>query len=118
MSDYLEKERRETDALKREALRLGIEIHRKPGWWWEDIDSFGGSREDWELIRDEFEYLTEVGKAGARRQIKEELNKLKEESRKDIAWQRQETQWKITIAGVIIGWLLGIAGILIAIFRK
>jgi hypothetical protein len=40
MSDRLAKERRETDALLREALRLGIEIPRNPGWWWEDVDNF------------------------------------------------------------------------------
>lgn len=118
MNETLAKERKETDEILREALRLGIEIQGKSDWWWEDMDNFGGSIDDWEYVKDDFTYLTEIGKAGARRQIREELNKLKEEMRKDIAWQRQETQWKLTIVGLIIGWLLGTLGILIALFRK
>jgi hypothetical protein len=118
MSDRLARERKETDALLSEALRLGVEIPRNPGWWWEDVDNFGGSLQDWEFVRDDYTYLTEIGKSGARRQIREELNKLKEEMRKDIAWQRQETQWKLTIVGLIIGWLLGALGILIAVLRR
>ena len=68
-----------------------------------------------DLIGNEFEYLTEFGKAGTKRLIREEQNKLKEEARKDVLWQRQNTQWKLTIAGVIIGWILGISGIVIAL---
>lgn len=117
MSHHLAKERKETDEILHEALRLGIEIKGKPGWWWQDVDNYGGTPDDWEYVKDDLTYLTETGKAGARRQIREELNKIKEESRKDIAWQRQEKQWKLTIAGVILGWVLGIAGILIAIFK-
>ena len=51
MSDRLANERRETDQLEREALRLGIEIPRNPSWWWEDVDNFGGSLEQWEYER-------------------------------------------------------------------
>jgi|GEM_PF-6040267 len=29
--------------------------------------------------------------------------------------ERQDIQWKPTIAGVIIGWVLGVAGIIIAV---
>ncbi len=38
--------------------------------------------------------------------------------RKDIAWQCQDTQWKLTIVGLIIGWLLGALGILIALLKR
>jgi len=69
----------------------------------------------WDRIRHNHEYLTLTGKSGTKRLIREELNKLKEEARKDIQWQRQNTQWKLTIAGVIIGWVPGISGIVIAI---
>ena len=117
MSDHLANERKETDALKAEALRLGIRIPREPGWWWIDpeIEASGISSEMWELIRDTHEYLSDFGKAGTRRLIRDELRKLKDEARQDIAWERQTTQWKLTIAGVIIGWILGISGIVIAI---
>lgn len=118
MSQHEAKERKETDALKAQALRLGIPIPRDPGWWWYHDDLAGMSAEAREAIGDEFEFLTEFGKSGTRKLIREELSKLKEEARKDVLWQRQHTQWKLTIAGVITGWLLGIAGILIAIFKE
>jgi len=116
MNEHLAKERKETDALKREALRLGIEIPRNPGWWWEDVDNFGGSLQDWEFVRDDYTYLTEIEKSGARRFIREEVRRLEQEMRKDIEWQRQNTQWKLTIVGMIVGWVLGASGIVIAIF--
>ncbi|HYR76592.1 MAG TPA: hypothetical protein VEM96_12205 [Pyrinomonadaceae bacterium] len=110
MNERLAKERAETDALKREALRLGVgEIPRNPGWWWEDVDNFGGSLQEWDFVRDDYTYLTEIGKAGARRLIREEM-------RKDIEWRRKESQWKLTIAGMIVGWVLGALGILIGLF--
>src|SRR6266568_4997467 len=117
MSEHLAKERKETDALKAEALRLGIQIPREPGWWWIDpeIEASGRSSEMWELIRDAHEYLSDFGKSGTRRLIRDELRKLKDEARQDIAWKRQNTQWKLTIAGLIIGWILGISGIVIAV---
>jgi hypothetical protein len=121
MSDHLAKERKETDAIKREALRLGIDIRGNPDWWWQDVENFGGSLEMWELVSDDFTYLTEIGKSGAKKLIREELRRLEKETRKDIEWQRQSTQWKLTIVGIIIGWIFGALGIvigLIALLRK
>lgn len=117
MSDHLAKERKETDALRSEAMQLGIQIPRTEGWWWFDDEAVVGiSPEMLRLIgTDDYEYLTELGKAGTKRLIREERNKLKEEVRKDIQWERQNTQWKLTVAGVIIGWILGLSGIVIAV---
>ena len=108
MSERLAKERVETDALKREALDLGIEIPRHSTWWWEDMDNFGGKIDDWEYVRDDFTYLTDIGKAGVRRLIREER-------RKDIEWERKGIQWKIMIAGTIVGWIIGLLGTLIGV---
>jgi len=109
-------ERKETDALKRKALQHRIEIQRNASWWWAGAENFGGSVETWELVRDEFEYLTETGKAGTRKLIREERRRLQEQERRDVEWLRQGTQWKLTIAGVIVGWILGALGILIGLF--
>jgi hypothetical protein len=119
MSDHMANERKETDAIKREALRLGIPIPDDPGWWYIDDEVRRAvSSEMWELISDSHEYLTQVGKSGARKPIRDELRRLQEAARKDIEWKRKDTQWKWTIAGIIMGWVLGVAGILIAIFKK
>lgn len=122
MSDHLRTERQETDALKAEALRLGILIPRDPGWWYIDEDiARQVDSEMWELIKDAHEYLSDVGKSGTRRLIRNEIRKLKDEARQDVAWKRQNIQWKLTIAGVIIGWILGLSGIVIAVislFKK
>lgn len=116
VNQHLANQRKETDELKAEALRLGILIPRELGWWWYDDDVLQSvSSEMWELIKSDHEYLTESGKAGTRRLIRDEQNKLKDEVRKDIAWRRQETLWKFTIAGMIVGWVFGIAGIIISI---
>lgn len=116
MTDHLAKERKETDVLRREALQLGIPIPRDPGWWWIDDEVLRSvSSEMWELIKSDHEYLTEIGKSGTDRLIRDERRKLKDEARQDVAWARQQTQWKLTVAGVIIGWVLGIAGIVVAV---
>lgn len=116
MNQHLANERKETDALKAEALRLGIQIPRDPGWWWIDEEvALEMSSVTWELLKGDHEYLTEIGTAGTRKLIRDELRRLEVEARKDIEWQRQATQWKLTVAGVIIGWILGISGIVIAV---
>jgi hypothetical protein len=52
MNEHEAKERRETDALKAEALRLGIHIPREPEWWWIDDEvARGVSSEMWKLTR-------------------------------------------------------------------
>ena len=116
MNQHLANERKETDALKAETLRLGIQIPRDPGWWWIDEEVANEmSSVTWELLKGDHECLAEIGTAGTRKLIRDELRRLEVEARKDIEWQRQATQWKLTVVGVIIGWIQGIAGIVIAV---
>ena len=107
MNDRLAKERSETDALEREALELGIEIPKHPDWWWDDAEDYSGPADQMEYAVSY--YLTPKGKAGVRRLIREER-------RKDTEWERKGTQWKLTIVGMIVGWVLGSLGILIGLF--
>jgi hypothetical protein len=102
------KEREETDALKRQSLELGIEIPKKSDWWWEDFDSFGGNLETWEIVRDEYTYLTAEGKAGVRKLIRDELKKEDE-------WKRARTEWKVKMIVSIITAITGLAGAVIGI---
>ena len=118
MSEHLAKERKETDALKAEALRLGIDIPWNKGWWWEDVDNFGGSPDTWEFLREDFQYLTDKGKAGARKLIRDELRRLEIEARKDIEWERQATQWRLTKWGIVIGWILALVAIAINFLKR
>ena len=48
------------------------------------MDNFGGSIDDWEYVKDDFTYLTEIGKAGARRQIRKERTSLKKKCAKTL----------------------------------
>lgn len=101
------KERQETDALKRRALELGIEVPHKPDWWWEDIDNFPGGPQEWEYLGDEYTYLTPAGKAGYRKLIREEL-------RAEDKW-RERLDWKIKLIVSIITAITGLLGALIGI---
>jgi len=79
VSNYLKREGEETDALRTEALRLGIVIPRDQGWWFVDEDvARQVDSEMWDRIRHNHEYLTLTGKSGTKRLIREELNTLKE----------------------------------------
>lgn len=115
MSDRLKQERNETDALIREAEELGFSIPGNPGWWWDDFDNFGGSLQDWEFVSDQYTYLTPLGKAGARKLIRDQRRQLEEDRRKDIEWQQKQSQWKMTRLGMIIGWIVSILSLTIAI---
>lgn len=68
----------------------------------------GVSSEMWELIKSDHEYLTEFGKAGTRKLIREE-------NRKDEEWRRQGIQWKLMIAGTIVSWIVGVLGTVIGV---
>lgn len=107
-ADRLMKERQETDALKRRALQLGIEVPRKSDWWWEDVDNFAGGPQEWELLGDEYTYLTPAGKAGYRKLIREELKKEDE-------WRRARISWKVGLVVSIISAITGLAGAAIGI---
>jgi hypothetical protein len=101
------KERQETDALEQQAISLGIDIPKNADWWWDDADEYSGPADMMEYVVQY--YLTPKGKAGVKRLIREER-------RKDIEWQRKAIHWKLTIAGMIVGWVLGALGIVIWTF--
>jgi hypothetical protein len=62
-------------------------IPRNSDWWLIDDEVLRDvSSEMWELIRENHEYLTEIGKSGTKRLIREELRRLKDEARQDVAW--------------------------------
>lgn len=110
-------ERQETEALKSEAEQLGIILPDNEDWWWIN-EREPATIEEGSRIEVRHAYLTKVGKEGARKLITEERRRLLERERQDIAWERQQTQWTLTKWGVIIGWILGLAGIVIAILKK
>jgi hypothetical protein len=58
----------ETDLLVRKARRLGIEIPNTRSWWWDDSD-YVDSPEDVSFL------LTDIGKAGVSRLIREDRRK-------------------------------------------
>ena len=94
VNDHLAKERKETDAPKAEALRFR-RCHT-PTILTGGVDdevARSVSSEQWELIKSDYEYLTDIGKSGTKRLIRDELRKLKDEARQDVAWVRQQRQW-------------------------
>lgn len=108
LDKQLMKERAETDGLKRRALELGIEIPQNSDWWFDDFEGFGGDLQTWEIVKDEYTYLTEIGKAGVRKLIRNEL-------RKEDEWRRARIEWKIRLIVTIITAITGLLGALIGI---
>ncbi|MDT4896503.1 MAG: hypothetical protein QOH25_1580 [Acidobacteriota bacterium] len=95
-------EARETTALKREATRLGIDIPRRADWWWEDEDGYEGmTLEAIELTREQNLYLTELGKAGVKKLIRDE--------------KRRNVEWWLRVVGSIIALITGLLGALIGV---
>jgi len=46
---------------------------------------------------------------------------MRDERRRNIEWRQKQTQWNLTLAGLIVGWVLGARGIVIgrqALFQK
>lgn len=106
-SEWLKRERVETDKLKREALELGIEIPYHKSWWWDDFDRYVddyNSLEMWEYVSDEYTYLTDIGKAGVRKLIYDEK------------FNRRE-RWVKLITQIIVA-LTGLGGIIIGIISS
>ena len=84
----------ETDRLVRKARCLGIEIPNTSSWWWNDSD-YVDSPDDVSFG------LTEIGKAGVSRLIREE-------KRKSIEW------WVRVIVPVLTA-LLSLLGLVVAL---
>lgn len=100
--EILEREARETAELKRQALELGIEIPRNSDWWWDDSEDLieSGSVSIQELEYAVSFYLTEQGKSGFRRLIREEQAMIKD---RRIRWICQIIASITGLAGAIIG---------------
>lgn len=98
--ETLKREARETAELQRQALELGIEIPRKPDWWWDDSEDLFGTMSVEELEYAISHYLTEQGKAGVRRLIREEQAMIKD---RRIRWVCQIIAALTGLAGAVIG---------------
>jgi len=97
-----EQQRQVTQRLTRRALRLAIEIPRKPGWWYENEDFYGGKTlEEIELSGGKW-FLTEDGIAGAEGLISAKMREIREA--------------RIRLACQVITTLIGLAGALIGMF--
>lgn len=102
------REAKETDELKRQALELGIEIPYTRGWWFDDIENYSGPAYMMEyVVRN---YLSEEGKAGAKRIIREERARIKD---RKIKWACQIIAAVTGLAGAVIG----ILAIILSMFR-
>lgn len=107
---WLRRQRVQTEQLKRRASQLAIEIPNHPTWWGEDKDGYNAMlQKSPEARREDFLYLTEIGKIGVRKLIKDEQQKEDE-------WERARVEWKIKIVVSIITALTGLVGALIGVF--
>jgi hypothetical protein len=96
--------RRETAELTGKATELGIEIPEgHSDWWWFDEECWGGkSQEEIELgACDDSWYLTQKGKAGLRKLIRDER-------RKNLSWWLEAVAKLITLLVGLIGSLIGV----------
>ncbi|HEX8475041.1 MAG TPA: hypothetical protein VF666_13510 [Pyrinomonadaceae bacterium] len=84
----------ETERLTKKAHRLGIELPSNSNWWWSDIEHVSSPDEA-------TFYLTDIGKAGVSKLIRDE-------KRKNIEW------WVKTITP-ILGALISLLGLIVAL---
>lgn len=87
----------ETERLIRKARRRGIELPKEPSWWWEDAEPDGN----------EVFYLTDIGRAGVARLIRED-------KRASIEWWVKIT---VPVLTAIIT-LLSLVVALVSVSRK
>ena len=99
MSDRLKREAEETSKLTSELLSRGIDLPREGGLWWDDMDDHGGTIDEIEAATNY--YLTDKGKATARRLIRED--------------KRRNVEWWIKIIGSIVALTTGLLGTLIGV---
>jgi hypothetical protein len=89
----------ETDRLVKKAQRMGIEIPRKDNWWWED-ETFDGPMISNGVYEGKF-YLTEWGKAGVSKLIREE--------------RRKSIEWWIKVITPILSAIIALLGLIVAL---
>ena len=93
-SHRLRLETLETDKLINKVRRLGIELPSNSSWWWDDLDDKGP---------DDFRsYLTDMGKAGVSKLIRDER-------KKSIEW------WIKTIIIPLLTAIVSVLSLLVAL---
>jgi len=83
----------ETERLMKKVRRLGIELPSKNNWWWDNLDQAGAD--------DYHSYLTDVGKAGVSKLIREE--------------RRKSIEWWVKIIAPLLPPVISIIGLLVAL---
>lgn len=88
----------DTDRLLMKVRQLGIELpSKKDSWWWDDLDYAGPD--------DYRSYLTDIGKAGVSKLIRDER-------RKNIEWWVKIIVTVITALTGLVGSLIGVLSVL------
>lgn len=89
----------ETDRLINKVRRQGIELPSNKSWWWDDLDDRGPD--------DYRSYLTNSGKAGVSKLIREE--------------RKKSVEWWVKIIMPILSALIALLGLLVglvSVYRK
>jgi hypothetical protein len=113
IEDWIKKPLALTTTIQREALELGIPLPKDGDWWDNDSDNYGGPIDQMEYMVQH--WLTDIGVSGSRKLLQAERRRLEEQKRADVEWQRRATQWKLTVAGTIIGWIIAVLSLVTAI---
>lgn len=112
-AERLKRDAQITADLERQVLELGIDVPTHTGWWWDDSEDLSGVRLD-QMEYAVTYYLTDQGKAGYRKLIRDERARLKEERAKIID---RRIRWVCQIIAAITG-LAGAAIGILAMLRK
>jgi hypothetical protein len=97
--EILKREARDTAQLEKEALALGVDIPKNKEWWWDDSDQYEGPIDQMEYAVSY--YLTEQGKAGVRRLIRDE--------------KRKNIEWWVKIITPLLAALISLLGLVVAL---
>jgi hypothetical protein len=98
-SSVIQLDKLESERLLRKANSLGIEFPKASDWWWEDDDAgkFSPDGETWEGKY----YLTDIGKAGVSKLIREE--------------RRKNVEWWVKIITPILSAIIALLGLIVAL---